>query len=334
MSSKWHQKKDKIRLEQEAREEAARPDETIVKDQVGDAAMGKGEDELFEKKMTKEEKKAAAKAAREAKKKAKLKKKGIVAEDKEENGKDAVDADQLLKAAKLTLEDGKESMHSAASEALAEEGTICTFSTSTKGVDPRSRDINIQDFTMLHKGAVMLDETEIVLNHGNRYGLIGRNGCGKSTLMKALGVRAVPIPEGIDIFHLKEEIEASDTVTALEAVMNVDEERVRLEKEVDNLNNALSAIADADDDPQNDSGPSKTMEEQQEEIMDLLSYLYERLDALDADTAEKKSEGNFKRFRLYTSNDGKENWRFFWRMENACKFGEGTFYTTYPFTVR
>lgn len=223
------------------------------------------------------------------KKKAKLKKKGIVAEDKEENGKDAVDADQLLKAAKLTLEDGKESMHSAASEALAEEGTICTFSTSTKGVDPRSRDINIQDFTMLHKGAVMLDETEIVLNHGNRYGLIGRNGCGKSTLMKALGVRAVPIPEGIDIFHLKEEIEASDTVTALEAVMNVDEERVRLEKEVDNLNNALSAIADADDDPQNDSGPSKTMEEQQEEIMDLLSYLYERLDALDADTAEKRA---------------------------------------------
>ena len=40
-----------------------------------DAAMGKGEDELYEKKMTKEEKKAAAKAAREAKKKAKEAKK-------------------------------------------------------------------------------------------------------------------------------------------------------------------------------------------------------------------------------------------------------------------
>ena len=41
---------------------------TLAKD-VRDAAMGKGDDELFEKKMTKEEKKALAKAKREAKKK-------------------------------------------------------------------------------------------------------------------------------------------------------------------------------------------------------------------------------------------------------------------------
>ena len=34
-----------------------------------DAAMGKGDDELFEKKLSKEEKKALAKAKREAKKK-------------------------------------------------------------------------------------------------------------------------------------------------------------------------------------------------------------------------------------------------------------------------
>ena len=36
---------------------------------VRDAAMGKGDDELFEKKLSKEEKKALAKAKREAKKK-------------------------------------------------------------------------------------------------------------------------------------------------------------------------------------------------------------------------------------------------------------------------
>ena len=41
-----------------------------------DAAMGKGEDELFEKKLTKEEKKALAAAKREAKKKAKAAKGG------------------------------------------------------------------------------------------------------------------------------------------------------------------------------------------------------------------------------------------------------------------
>jgi len=41
---------------------------TLARD-VRDAAMGKGEDELFEKKLSKEEKKALAKAKRDAKKK-------------------------------------------------------------------------------------------------------------------------------------------------------------------------------------------------------------------------------------------------------------------------
>lgn len=41
---------------------------TMAKD-VRDAALGKGDDELYEKKLTKEEKKALAKAKREAKKK-------------------------------------------------------------------------------------------------------------------------------------------------------------------------------------------------------------------------------------------------------------------------
>ncbi len=43
-----------------------------VADDVRDAAMGKGEEELFEKKLSKEEKKALAKAKREAKKKVRI----------------------------------------------------------------------------------------------------------------------------------------------------------------------------------------------------------------------------------------------------------------------
>ena len=67
-----------------------------------------------------------------------------------------------------------------------------------------------------------------------RYGLVGPNGSGKSTLLKALGNREVPIPEHIDIYFLDREIPASD-MTALEAVMSVDQERQRLEKEAEGL---------------------------------------------------------------------------------------------------
>lgn len=57
---------------------------------------------------------------------------------------------------------------------------------------------------------------------------------GKSTLLTMLGKREVPIPEHIDIYHLDREVEASD-MTALEAVMAVDEEKTRLEAEAERL---------------------------------------------------------------------------------------------------
>ena len=38
-----------------------------------------------------------------------------------------------------------------------------------------------------------------------RYGLIGQNGCGKSTFLKCLAAREVPIPEHMDIYLLTEE---------------------------------------------------------------------------------------------------------------------------------
>ena len=47
---------------------------------------------------------------------------------------------------------------------------------------------------------------------------------GKSTLLDALGSREVPIPPNMDIFHLTEEVAASDK-TPLQCVMEVDEER-------------------------------------------------------------------------------------------------------------
>lgn len=67
-----------------------------------------------------------------------------------------------------------------------------------------------------------------------RYGVIGPNGCGKSSFLKALGNREVPIPEHIDIYMLDREMDATD-LTALQAVMQVDETKARLEKQAEAL---------------------------------------------------------------------------------------------------
>ena len=63
---------------------------------------------------------------------------------------------------------------------------------------------------------------------------MGTNGCGKSSLLKALGSREIPIPEHIDVYFLDREMPASDQ-TSLEAVMSVDEEKRKLESRAEKL---------------------------------------------------------------------------------------------------
>merc|ERR1719150_310490 len=145
---------------------------------------------------------------------------------------------------------------------LAAEARACT---GVLGIHPMARDIKIDNFSVTFYGANLLQDTKLELSVGNRYGLIGANGCGKSCLLSVLGNREVPIQEHIDIYYLDRESPASEK-TALEAVMAADEERVKLEALADEL---------------------ATREEN--ESQDYLMSVYERLDDLGADTAEARA---------------------------------------------
>ncbi|GAB9467497.1 hypothetical protein Gpo141_00004839 [Globisporangium polare] len=157
---------------------------------------------------------------------------------------------------------------------LAEDGIIATCSHNARSLHKNFKDINVLNFSITYFGKVLMEDCDISLNYGRRYGLIGRNGSGKSTFMNVLGARGIPIPDSIDIYHLKHEIEASD-MTALEAVLSVDEERGKLQKEADELSERMT-----------DEG---LPEDESEAISERLTDLYERLDELDADTAELRA---------------------------------------------
>ncbi len=93
------------------------------------------------------------------------------------------------------------------------------------GSHPLSRDLKILSFSLGLHGKRLIEDTFLELSHGNRYGLIGSNGSGKSTFLTCLASRELPIPDHIDIFHLDEEAEPSDR-TALEAVIDVVRDKV------------------------------------------------------------------------------------------------------------
>jgi len=169
--------------------------------------------------------------------------------------------------------------------------TNARSSTGVLASHPQSRDIKVEQVTLNFYGGELLVDTKLELTFGHKYGLIGLNGCGKSTLMSTISNREFPIPDHVDIFHVTREI-APSSKTALECVMEVDEERIRLEAEAESL-----ALCEDD--------------MSQERLTDI----YERLDAMESATASKRAGlildglGFTKRMQDTPAKDFSGGWR-------------------------
>jgi ATP-binding cassette subfamily F protein 3 len=70
----------------------------------------------------------------------------------------------------------------------------------------KSKDIKIDGIDLSIGGLRILNDTNLTLAYGRRYGLVGQNGIGKSTLLRALSRREVAIPTHISILHVEQEV--------------------------------------------------------------------------------------------------------------------------------
>jgi ATP-binding cassette subfamily F protein 3 len=94
----------------------------------------------------------------------------------------------------------------------------------------KSKDVKIDSFDISIPGLRILTDSSLTLSYGRRYGLVGQNGIGKSTLLRALARREVSIPTHISILHVEQELTGDDT-PALQAVLDADVWRKHLLKE-------------------------------------------------------------------------------------------------------
>jgi ATP-binding cassette subfamily F protein 2 len=136
---------------------------------------------------------------------------------------------------------------------------------STAQDEASYRSVIVEQLSITFYGHEILQDASLRLHAGNRYGLLGPNGCGKTTLMKCIAQGEIAVNENIDFYYVEKEVEGSE-LSALEAVVSVDREKDLLEAEADRL--------------QGDTSP---------EAEERLSIIYERLDALEADTAEARA---------------------------------------------
>jgi ATP-binding cassette subfamily F protein 3 len=70
----------------------------------------------------------------------------------------------------------------------------------------KSKDIKVDGIDVSVGGLRILTDTSLTLAYGRRYGLVGQNGIGKSTLLRALARRELPVPVHISILHVEQEV--------------------------------------------------------------------------------------------------------------------------------
>ncbi|KAL3231424.1 ABC transporter ATP-binding protein ARB1 [Nakaseomyces bracarensis] len=128
-----------------------------------------------------------------------------------------------------------------------------------------SRDIKMSSVSLLFHGKVLIQDSNLELNYGRRYGLLGENGCGKSTFLKALATREYPIPEHIDVYLLDEPA-APTEYSALDYVVR------EAQHELKRLEDLVEKIIVED-------GPES----------ELLEPIYEKMDSMDPSTFESRA---------------------------------------------
>jgi len=105
------------------------------------------------------------------------------------------------------------------------------YSTGRNDPDIKCQNVSIS----LDNGRCLLDDAELKFTHRRRYGLVGKNGIGKTTLLKAIAAFQIPdFPRHHRVLHVRQEIRGSET-SVLDTVLAADVERNALiaeEKEI------------------------------------------------------------------------------------------------------
>lgn len=75
----------------------------------------------------------------------------------------------------------------------------------------------VHNLTIRAKGKVLLEGTTLTVAAGRRYGLVGPNGKGKSTLLRMVARRQLPVPDALDVLLVEQARAAVPFVRVLRA---------------------------------------------------------------------------------------------------------------------
>ncbi len=152
-------------------------------------------------------------------------------------------------------------------------------------ISNNERDVSIDSLTLAYDGNVLLNRTKLLLRRGIRYGLIGANGCGKSTLMRRLARYAIPgFPLGLGVAYVDQELRQLLTLQGDESCSALDLLKAFLESGVRGTSASNKEVLQAEQLELED------IEDPGEEIIDRLCEIAEQLDLIDRAGGQEGSD--------------------------------------------
>ena len=140
---------------------------------------------------------------------------------------------------------------------------------ATRAADDASKDVVVKGLSISAPEKPLLVNADLALVAGRRYGLVGANGRGKSTLLRFIAARRLPVPQSVDVLLVDQEA-SFQGASVLEDVLEADTTRSSL----------LAEEAALWDDI--DGGNTAAAER--------LAAVCDELEAIDADAAEGRAQ--------------------------------------------
>ncbi|GAA5807282.1 hypothetical protein MFLAVUS_000639 [Mucor flavus] len=158
--------------------------------------------------------------------------------------------------------------------------------TTTKG---KNKDIKIENFDISFAGRRILTDANLTVAFGRRYGVVGKNGIGKSTLLRAMSRREIAVPAHISLLYVEQEVVGDDT-PALEVVLRADVWREHLLEKERNISRRISEIeAEQNDDEDLTEEEKRELDAERDRLDIEMKEVFGKLTEIESDKAESKA---------------------------------------------
>lgn len=144
---------------------------------------------------------------------------------------DSVDVQQLSKKEKRKLKK-KAKFESETQEVAGSQFSVSQQESSAAKTSllENALDIKVEKFSISARGKDLFVNANLNITAGRRYGLVGPNGMGKTTLLTHIAARKLAIPSNIDVLLCEQDVEASES-PAFDVVLKADKKRLQLLEE-------------------------------------------------------------------------------------------------------